>query len=472
MTRDPARVDKALAQLVREQSKRAGRPAEEAEVRAALAPLSPAEEQVLRALLREAPPARPLGPFAWADLARGTQPQIAAARELGGYYALQAERDALAAMVKAPVRSEPAGSDEGSVREPPAPAAKAASAKAASATGAPKPASERSRAKDPGPVDAARAAKAKQARPGPAAPAVTALPPGRKRVSERAPRNQETKAARSEHLLGLFGYHRDGPRVARALGLALVDLDAELDQLKIRRKAYRLTRGSDLDSPVAAAIKGGKSSAPLRRRAKNPPPGVEVTPAEAPPVDAREAQARALKALLAEVGPRRAPLAERLGLSEAAVLARFRAAGLEREFALRERDLLRALWTRHRASEARVAKELGTTKAAVRSIALDRGLARELDRALDKFRHEVRLKRWPRERIHLVLHEREQLAELSLLDEMEKEVATRVRLLWAELNQRPKKAKSRPQDELRLADAETRTQGHSKGTRSGEGTVR
>jgi len=82
-----------------------------------------------------------------------------------------------------------------------------------------------------------------------------------------------------------------------------------------------------------------------------------------------------LKALLSEVGPRRALLAARLGsaaapLSDAALLARFRAAGLEREFALRERDLIRGLWSRHRASEVRVSTELSTTPAELRRVPL------------------------------------------------------------------------------------------------------
>src|SRR5207248_792643 len=158
-------------------------------------------EKSLRSALADPRPLR-LGPSGWADVARGVDPQVAEAREVSGYYALQAERDALAAMVGA-----------GPTRPP--------------------------------------------------------GPPPRKRVPASPPA---------------------GP--------------------------------------------------PLRRRKPGaaPPP----TPlAISAPVD----RTSGLTGLLAEVGPRRDALAARLGLSEAAMLARFRAAGLERELALRERDLIRALWS-------------------------------------------------------------------------------------------------------------------------------
>src|SRR5262249_39286637 len=94
MPRDPGRVDDALVAAIRDVTERA----EEVEIRAALATLTSAEEKNLRRLLRN-PPKLGLGPFGWADLARGTDPQVAAARELSGYYQLLTERDALAAMV-------------------------------------------------------------------------------------------------------------------------------------------------------------------------------------------------------------------------------------------------------------------------------------------------------------------------------------------------------------------------------------
>src|SRR5207302_1945484 len=77
-TRDPAKVDAELVALV----KRRSRPSEEAEIRAALAPLAPGEERVLRKALESDISAHPLGPAGWADIARGLDPKLAAAREM------------------------------------------------------------------------------------------------------------------------------------------------------------------------------------------------------------------------------------------------------------------------------------------------------------------------------------------------------------------------------------------------------
>src|SRR5512140_1848775 len=62
----------------------AGRPSSADQVRAALAPLSWDQLLAARALLADAPPARPLGPRALADLARGALPDVAAERERAG----------------------------------------------------------------------------------------------------------------------------------------------------------------------------------------------------------------------------------------------------------------------------------------------------------------------------------------------------------------------------------------------------
>ena len=110
-----------------------------------------------------------------------------------------------------------------------------------------------------------------------------------------------------------------------------------------------------------------------------------------------------------------------------------RAAGLEREFALRERDQIRALYAHHHGSEARVAAEMGLAPEKLRSVMLERGLSAEMTRLRDRFRREAREKKWPRERIEQVLHRREELRELGLLEELEREVSARTRVLWAEL---------------------------------------
>ncbi len=64
----------------------AGRQAGAAEIRAALGGLGWDELLAARALLADPPPARPLGPFALADLARGTPVDLASERERDGRY--------------------------------------------------------------------------------------------------------------------------------------------------------------------------------------------------------------------------------------------------------------------------------------------------------------------------------------------------------------------------------------------------
>ena len=64
----------------------AGRQSTAAEARAALAPLTWDELLAVRALLADPPPARPLGPHALADVARGTAADVAAERQREGRY--------------------------------------------------------------------------------------------------------------------------------------------------------------------------------------------------------------------------------------------------------------------------------------------------------------------------------------------------------------------------------------------------
>lgn len=390
MARDPAAVASELVGLLRELSRRGGRPAGDPELRSALAPLRPDEEKALRRLGLAEPRAAPLGPFAWVDIARGVDPAMAAARELSGYYALQAERDALAALVGKPATAPPSSS-----------------------------------------------------------PAVVRVPEKQKGkgAPKRAPpkRAARTDAARTDELLGLFAYHRDAPSVARALRSSLGELEAELDALGIRRRAFRLTRGTYFDMPLAKANPAAPRRPSVRRRSK----AEKAPPAEPPPPTEKEQQAAELRRLLAEVGPRRGELGRRLGVtggSDATLLARFRAAGLERELALRERDLLRALYLKHRGATGRVAAELGVAPEKLAAIVRERGLSRELDRLSDGYRREARNRGWPRGRIEQVLKRREYLEALGVYEELEREVVTRARMLWQEVRERP-----RALEELRRA---------------------
>src|SRR5436190_665611 len=132
-------------------------------------------------------------------------------------------------------------------------------------------------------------------------------------------------------------------------------------------------------------------SPPHRRRQPRirPRPAAPQRAALAREAPANQDEPAMLRTVLQELGPRRAALAERLGTSGGALLARFRAAGLERELALRERDLVRALWSKHRGSEAKVAEELGTTPEALRDVVAERGLSRELDAHRGRLRREA-----------------------------------------------------------------------------------
>jgi hypothetical protein len=217
--------------------------------------------------------------------------------------------------------------------------------------------------------------------------------------------------------------------VARAAGLSLEALNEELDGLAIRRKAYRVARGSVAQMPLVAAVTG-PSGPSVRRRQRGAPAAPPPPSADAP---AAATEAAMLRSLLAEVGPRRKLLAERLGTSGGALLARFRAAGLERELSLRERDLIRALWSKHRGSERKVAAELRTTPESLRDIAIERGLVRELEAERDRLRREALRRRWPRERIEQVLHRRDELRELGVLEGLDREVAVRAGVIWNSL---------------------------------------
>jgi hypothetical protein len=79
-------LDQELVERVARWCAEAGRTAVPAEIRRALETLSWDELLAVRALLADPPPARPLGPFALADLARGVPAETAAERERDSRY--------------------------------------------------------------------------------------------------------------------------------------------------------------------------------------------------------------------------------------------------------------------------------------------------------------------------------------------------------------------------------------------------
>src|SRR5688572_1368668 len=86
--RTPDEVPTPVAVAVSDFCRRARARATAAEVRDALATLSPEEDFRVKSLTDEEPSAHPLGPFAVVDIVRGTPPALAAERQKVGYYDL------------------------------------------------------------------------------------------------------------------------------------------------------------------------------------------------------------------------------------------------------------------------------------------------------------------------------------------------------------------------------------------------
>jgi hypothetical protein len=103
-----ADLDDELLERVARWCAEAGRTASAARVRRALAPLDWDELLAVRALLADPPPLRPLGPYALADLARGTPADVAADREREGRYPADEEEEVASPPVAPPPRAPPA----------------------------------------------------------------------------------------------------------------------------------------------------------------------------------------------------------------------------------------------------------------------------------------------------------------------------------------------------------------------------
>jgi hypothetical protein len=295
------------------------------------------------------------------------------------------------------------------------------------------------------------------------------MPPAETKA-ERPPRGgaaARERRARAEELLGLFAWHKDAPLVARALRLTLDELQAQLDDLGIRRKAFRLARGAPGNLPRASPLPGVPGGPPVRRRVHAPEPAAKV---EAPPEPAARpapsgsetvaAQAKGLRALLGEIGPRRRALAQRLGtkgrpLSIPVLLARFRAAGLERELGQRERDLLRALFARHRGGERKVAEDLDLALEDLKGLVRERGLAREVEAMRERYRGEARKAAWPAAQLSNLALRRGWLEDLGIHAELSSLAVTRAAPVW-EKARRSKDPVQALRRELRVGPAEAR----------------
>ncbi|MFL5395417.1 MAG: hypothetical protein ACJ79G_21515 [Myxococcales bacterium] len=288
------------------------------------------------------------------------------------------------------------------------------------------------------------------------------------------------RRARAAELLGLFAWHKDAPLVARALRMTLDELQAELDTLGIRRKAFRLVQTGAGEVPRASPLPGVASGPPVRRRVRpgprpepaqaTPAPEPPTGPARAPePVAATApasrpedvaAQAARLRTLLGEVGPRRRALAQKLGtrgrpLTMPVLLARFRAAGLERELGQRERDLVRALYARHRGGDRKVAKDLDLSPQELADLLRERGLAREIAALRERYRAEARSAPWPAAQLGNLALRRGWLEDLGIHAELARLAKTRASPAW-EKAARTKDPVQALRRELAIGPAEAR----------------
>jgi hypothetical protein len=172
------------------------------------------------------------------------------------------------------------------------------------------------------------------------------------------------------------------------------------------------------------------------------------------------AQAKRLRELLGEIGPRRRALAQRLGtkgrpLTTPVLLARFRAAGLERELGQRERDLLRALFARHRGGERKVAADLELSTEELTALLRERGLAREVEAMRERYRGEARQAAWPAAQLSNLALRRGWLEDLGIHAELSRLAVERAASAWdkARRSKDPVQALRR---ELRIGPPEAR----------------
>ncbi len=216
---------------VRVACERSGRPAEEGEIRRALETLSSDELEALERIVRSPMAARPLGPDALVDIVRGVPPAKAAARELGGYYELKAERDALAHIARQGLPPEPA----------------------------------------PEPEEAA--------------PPVPEEPEAPARSRRRAGTARPESDQESQALMTLFAYHRDAVRVAQELAVGLTELNERIEALGLRRRIHRLLESTtDIDAfrPELMSSPTTGSPVPVVRRKSDRPVAVEPELVEPP----------------------------------------------------------------------------------------------------------------------------------------------------------------------------------------------
>jgi hypothetical protein len=257
MPMDPRHLDRDVIDDVRIACERSGRPTDEAEVRRALQALPDEEIEALGRIARSPLAARPLSPHALIDIVHGTPPMKAAAREVGGYYELLAERDALATIARQPRPAEP--QEEADEAEPD------------------------DEALDDAEEDGVEGEQEDAAPPEAFAERLQPVRARRAPARVDAPGDEQQR----ETLMTLFAYHRDAVRVAQELGINVYELNAQVDTLGLKRQIHRLLEATtDIQAFRPERMSGSKSttSTPVvRRRTERASPPVEPEPAKATP---------------------------------------------------------------------------------------------------------------------------------------------------------------------------------------------
>lgn len=277
---------------VRSACQNSGRATTEQEVRRTLEALDAQQLDAVRRLARGGLTA-PLGPDALVDVVQGTPVHVASARELGGYYTMKAERDALAT-VAARTQGLPADDEEfededldddydtddldldedelvdewnDDFEDDDEDAERAAADAAAQHAGSSRYADDDDDADE---ADEYEPVEEEE---------VVAAP----RKKKRAPATKETRE-QEQVLMTLFAYHRDAVRVAQELSIGLQELADRIEELGLRRRIHRLLeQTTDIDVFAPAKLGTSEITAPVvRKRGERVERPVESEPTPAP----------------------------------------------------------------------------------------------------------------------------------------------------------------------------------------------
>lgn len=242
---DPELVERAIRWCAE-----AGRQTTAALTKAALSPLSWDQLLAARALLADPPPARPLGPFALADIARGAPADVAAERERAGRYGAAVAEASLPPASTAPAPRALPGRGRRRVRPPFV--VRRASDRSSSASPAPR----RAPLLDELLLEEGRAVLGRLLRKhgGKRAPIVESLAAGWTRADGGTPATEDLERLLEHHGMArafalrerdqlLHALRAAGGVLARAaaeVGLPRAGLEEALDRLGLRGEAERI----------------------------------------------------------------------------------------------------------------------------------------------------------------------------------------------------------------------------------------